>query len=210
MSDIDREETRSMAQMLKDAIDARLLEVHTAMPAAITSYDRGTNLAIVQPLLKRKYVDEDAAVNLPTISNVRVMHPTSAGGSAHVRLPIKTGDEGQLVFNERSIDLWLEEGGLVDPEDNRRFSLSDAVFYPGLTSKGNVLSSAGGANSLELKNDKMLIEMLPSGKVKIKNTLGASFLTQFDQLLTSLLGEPFIVNKGTISTIKALHATLKG
>lgn len=47
-------------------------------------------------------------------------------------LPVAVGDTGLLIFSDRSLDVWLATGGIVDPGDDRRHALSDAVFVPGL------------------------------------------------------------------------------
>lgn len=199
--------TKELCQIIRDGIDQRLADVHTAMPGKIVRYDRAKNLAEVQPQLKRKFIDEADARNLPAISNVPVLHPRS--GKAFIRIPIVAGDTGLIIFSERSIDLWLEKGSVIDPLDNRKFSLSDAMFIPGLGSNNDPLPTDGAATSVVIKNDAMLVELLASGKIKIKNGT-ADLLQLFDQTLTSLAGEPFIVNKATLLSIKTKLATLLG
>lgn len=177
-----RPATPTLAQVIKDGIEKELLEIHTAMPASIVSYDSKTNLAVVSPSLRRKYKSEENATDLPLIANVRVGHLKF--GNSHIRFPVKPGDEGYLQIMERSIDKWLETGGLVDPDDPRRFALSDGVFIPQLWSKKNPLASKGSPNSLEIRNAKSFIEVLPNGRFRISN--GSEELIK---LLTDLIGE---------------------
>ena len=172
------------ADILASAVEKRLCDVHTAMPAEISSYDSGTNLAIVVPVLQRKYVKDDDPVNLPLISNVPVAFPRM--GEGFLRFPVNSGDSGMLVFQERSIDRWLELGRRIDPEDPRKFSLSDAVFVPGLNPKNKPLEISAEASSLELKYKEAFIEITRDSKFKIKNK-SEELLTLFDDLLTALL-----------------------
>lgn len=160
-----RNETPSLAKVIQDMVAKELMEVHTAMPGVIVSYDYGKNMAVVQPSLKRKFKGGSAAVNLPLISNVPVAFPRM--GDAHIRFPINPGDEGQLIFNERSIDKWSTLGGTVDPEDPRKFHLSDAVFFPGPNSTPKAMKSKAKQTSIEIKNQKAWIEIMPNGKFKI-------------------------------------------
>lgn len=162
-----RENTPTLIQTLQAVIDASLCELHTALPCEIVSYDYAKNLAVVQPVLKRKYKNEDEAVELPTISNVPVSFQRM--GPAHLRLPIKPGQTGQLVFNERSIDGWLVSGGKIDPQDPRKHSLSDAVFYPGLNPTNKSMASSAAEDSVELKLNGAYLEILNNNKFKITN-----------------------------------------
>jgi len=159
--------TPNLLQLLDEIIDTKLLEVHTSLPATIVSYDYDKNLAVVKPSLKRKYKKEDSPVELPLINDVPVGQYRL--GESWIRLPVNVGDEGQLIINERSIDKWINEGGTVDPEDFRKFSLADAVFWPGLTSQKNLMKSKSKKTSIEIKNKKGIIEITADGKFKITN-----------------------------------------
>src|SRR5690606_33082216 len=63
-------------------------------------------------------------------------------GGFRVTFPVDAGDEVLLIFSESALDAWLTYGGEVDPVDDRRFSLSDAIAIPGLRNFSNPLSSA--------------------------------------------------------------------
>lgn len=163
----NRQITPTLIEVLKEVIETRVTEIHTALPCSVVSYDSDTNLAVVQPLLKRKYKSETESVSLPTISNVPVAFPRM--GPGHLRFPINAGDNGQIIFNERSIDKWLIQGGDIDPEDKRKHSLSDAVFYPGLNPNNDPIKLGGAPDSAELKLKDSYFEILGSGKFKITN-----------------------------------------
>lgn len=206
--------TPKLSETIKALIESHLLEIHTALPAKILSYDYGKNLAVVQPLLKRKYRTETSSILLPTISNVPVAFPRM--GNAWVRLPVNPGDEGKISFCERSIDKWLENGGAVDPDDPRKFSLSDAVFEPGLNSLKNLMVSPGAQDSLEINYNGSYFEILSNGKLKISNGTNELFeilvqLVTDLQTATDAAGFPF--NADTIAKFAALQVkleTLKG
>lgn len=145
-----RSATPTFAEVIRDALDARMSDVHVALPGRITSYDSTTQKASVKPLIKRGYMDEEgerAAESLPVVTDVPVMFP--GAGSYRITFPISSGDTGLLVFCSASLDRWLVRGGEVDPEDDRRNTLSDAVFYPGLRSFNSTSPAVAGAMSLE-------------------------------------------------------------
>lgn len=159
MAGVDQtSQTPTFAKVLRDAIDARLAEVHTCLPAEIVKFDKATNLADVSPCLKRKYAADEAVVDLPVIPSVPVVQPR--GGGAAILFDLKPGDPVLLVFSERSIDGWKTTGGKVDPKDPRKHHLSDAFAIPGGYPK-----SKPAAASL------VTVEFTVSG-VKIKNKIG--------------------------------------
>lgn len=174
--------TPNFNEAINKLIDAKLLELNTSMPAEVVSYDYDKNLAVVKPVIKRKYKGESEPVELPTISNVPVMFPRL--GPAHLRLPVKPKQTGELFFNQRSIDKWLSEGGIVDPLDGRRHDLSDAVFYPGLATNKDPMQSSAASDSIELKLNGSYFEILNSGKFKVTNGTEELF-----DLLVQLMGE---------------------
>lgn len=165
MAGTDNQETLDLGQTIRLGIEKSLCDLNVAMPCKIVSYDPTKNLAVVQPAFKRKYKSENSAINLPTISNVPVVFPRM--GDAQLTLPINKGDEGQLLFNQRSIDGWIDSGGEVDPLDSRKFALSDAVFFPGLHSQSKPLVRKGATTSAELRYKDSYIEIKQDGNIDI-------------------------------------------
>lgn len=130
--------TPTLGQVVRQALDVRLGAMRVSMPGRIESFDAATQLARVTPLLKEEYEnDEGAAVveALPVINNVPVFIP--GGGMFVDTFPIEAGDECLLIFSDRSLDVWKERGGVVDPVAADRHTLTDAVALVGVRSKPN-------------------------------------------------------------------------
>lgn len=121
------DETPTLPKILELAINKRLLDLHVSMPASIESYDG--RKANVRPLLKRQLRD-GTDFEFPIITNVPVIMPEASDSGMH--LPLAKGDTGTLLFCERSMDIWLVQGGCINPKDFRKHDLSDAQFIPGL------------------------------------------------------------------------------
>ncbi len=126
--------TPTLQSVIRAHVAAGLSDVNVALPGRVESYDSSRQRAVVQPLIRRGYADESGdrqAESLPAIAEVPVMFPGS--GDFSIDWPVARGDTGLLVFASASLDRWLALGGEeVDPEDDRRHALTDAVFYPGL------------------------------------------------------------------------------
>jgi hypothetical protein len=204
------EEADRLLQILKNAIENRLIEVHTGLPGKVTSVNTAANTVDVQPVLQRKYAD-DTVRNMPVIANVPLAFPRTA--SAHLILPVKKDDYVWLWFSERSLDNWLEKGGIVDPQDPRKFNLSDAVAYPGCYPKPLANDRFDGEN-LRIENDTASIELQPSGKMKIGAVGGEQLLQILFEALTALstasnAGGPLTSN-AAVSTLISRLQTLIG
>lgn len=127
------QQTPTLQDMIRGAIEARLANLHTAMPGVVKTYDPKTQTADVQPALKKKYADGEV-VNLPLLTKIPVIFPRTAAGYIH--LPLEPDDTVLIIFCERSIDSWRMQGGVIDPADYRKHALSDAVCIPGLFARG--------------------------------------------------------------------------
>lgn len=153
----------SLESVLAVAIDTYLKDVHTMLPGQIINFDPVEQLADVQIQLKRNVDDE--LINLPVLSQVPVRFFKS--GDFTITFPLKEGDEVALYFIERSIDNWLEDGGIQSPNDFRKFDLSDAYAVPTLYSQKQkiadfdpdnmVIKSTNGNSKITLKTDGTIL-----------------------------------------------------
>ncbi len=207
-----RGRTPTLQEVIRRAIDARLNDVHTAMPAVVVSYDATSQKANVQPQLQRKFKNDNLAINLPVITNVPVVFPRS--GQAFISFPVKAGDQVMLIFSERSLDRWLDSGGIVDPADRRKFHLSDAVALPGLYPFSDTV--AADPDDILIKNGDTELRVKNNGKFELKNAT-EELLDLFDQFLdavlaaktNTLLGPQPLVPPTLFTDIKTKLATLK-
>lgn len=138
-------------------------DLHTALPGKIVRYDASTQKADVQLLIKERYADESGATQareLPVIPAVPVQFP--GAGGYRITFPVANNDTGLVVFSEASLDKWLVSGGTVDPSDDRRHDLTDAVFLPGLRDFGHALGSAPTDRATFGKDDGLQIHVDPS------------------------------------------------
>lgn len=171
-------DTPSLAKVIEDTIDAKLLDLHTCMPAKVVKVDVTKAQCDVQPLFKRKYGDGEI-VKLPVITNVPISFYRA--GKCFISLPVHVGDLVELRFAERSLDVWLSKGGEIEPIDYRKFDLSDAVAYPGLYPFTDPPVGAT-ANDLIIKNDTTVITVKPSGEVEVQASSAIKLLSNLIEL----------------------------
>ena len=160
----------SLQDLLARFRESLLADLHTSLPGKIVRYDSSTQKADVQPLIKERYIDESGATqvrDLPVIPSVPVQFP--GAGGYRITFPIATDDTGLVVFSESSLDKWLVSGGTVDPSDERRHDLTDAVFLPGLRDFGHPLGSAATDRATFGKDDGLQIHV-DGNKIRIGTT----------------------------------------
>jgi hypothetical protein len=122
----------TLADAIRRAVECAVADLHVAIPARVERVDLAKALVDVKPLVKDRYSEDGATKvqSVPVVTNVPLVFP--GAGGMRITFPVTKGDTVLLVFSERSLDSWLVRGGEVDPLDDRRHSLSDAVAIPGL------------------------------------------------------------------------------
>lgn len=163
----------TLASNIKQGVDSRLKDLHTALPGIIETFDAAKQLATIQPAIRRIFVTRDGEQeilvpsDLPILINVPVIFPR--GGGFSLTFPVAKGDECLLVFCERSIDNWHETGNVKVPGARRFHSLSDATAFVGLSSLPNKVPNYDNTN-VQLKRDDGTVEftLLTNGTAKLK------------------------------------------
>lgn len=137
----------TLAKLIKSFIKYELDDVNVAIPGRVLEYNNEFQKATVQPIVKERYRDDQTAeedkdefgivqADMPVMIGVPVIFPSFNNGI--VSAPLRKGDLVQLLFNHRSLDLWLHSEDekfnpkTINPEDNRMHDYSDAVAIPGI------------------------------------------------------------------------------
>lgn len=164
---------QNMATALTNDIMSNL---RVALPGIIQSFDPETITCVVQPAVKG-YESDDAgkksSLSLPLLVDVPVIFPR--GGGVTLTFPVKAGDECLLMFADRCIDFWWQNGGVQEPVDGRMHDLSDAFAIVGLQSCArkiaNISTSTAqlrtddGAAFIELDPGSHAVNVTTSGKL---------------------------------------------
>lgn len=163
-----------LESVIQTAIDTALKEVHTSLPAVVTKVDHANQLVDAQITIKRKM--NGVLINLPILIDVPIRYWKSKTFS--ITFPIEVGDHVKITFAERSIDTWLTEGGIQNPFDVRKFSLSDAFAEPVMYHQKDLIPDFDPVN-LEIKtnsgNTKIIVkseglEIITTGSTDITSS----------------------------------------
>lgn len=197
--------TPTIAEVIRRAVEARLVDVHTAIPARVTRYDATTCVVDAAPLVRAPETAEDGTVTytaLPVVTNVPVAFP--GAGGFRVTFPVAVGDTVLLVFTEASLDRWMQFGGEVDPEDPRRFALSDAIAIPGVRPAAQAVAAATDAVVVESTADIRLGTKTAAEAV----ALASKVATELNTLKSAINTAPVTPGDGGATFKAAIMAAL--
>lgn len=117
----------------------------------IVSFDGAKKTAQVQILFKRVLPD-GSNQSYPLLVDCPVF--TLQGGGGAIQFPIQPGDQCLLLFSDRRIDEWFENGAEAAPGDGRMHDMSDAIALVGINSANSALPS--------YPSDKVILSYLGS------------------------------------------------
>lgn len=139
-------------------------QLYTVTVGRVKSYDTVTQLADVELSIKIGYRDEfgDRKVSLqPVVTDVPVQQ--LGHGRVAFNVELVAGDPVVLLFSRDALDKWIKVAGTqpIDPGDDRRFSLTDAIALPGVRNlneklargSGNWIGNTSGPAYIEFKSD---------------------------------------------------------
>ncbi len=125
-----------LAEVLEGVRESASADIRVSCVARVVRWDASKPREVdVQPVHKRAYLDEEGnrtPEKQPVIPSVPLVYP--GGGGFVVTWPMAVGDEVLLVFSDDSLDKYLQTGGGsdIDPADDRRHHLTDAVAIAGV------------------------------------------------------------------------------
>lgn len=152
ISRAEREDVRETSY--RDLIMAARMDLHTAMPGIIQSFDAARMTCTIQPAIRGAIIAPTGraeAADLPLLVDCPVVFP--GGGGYILTYPLKAGDEALIVIAERCIDAWWQSGGVQAAAEYRLQDLSDGFVIPGPRSQPHVVTGGVGMTGAELRTD---------------------------------------------------------
>lgn len=139
----------TLVEVLNDAVDRKLTDVHVAVPATVVLYNRITQRVTVQPAVKQPRFNDDGKLvyyAFPPIKNVPVAWPRV--GQAAMHGDLEPGDSVELLFHSQGIGEWRQGTQGAEPKDLRRHSFGYPVARPGLYPDTQPLQNPGEGFSI--------------------------------------------------------------
>jgi hypothetical protein len=129
----DQRNTPTITEAVDARIEAKLRDLNTVSVGRIESYDDSSGRASVQLIVERVRYGEDGereTAKRPLLVEVPIVY---LGASTRlIKYLIGAGDLAVVMFAQHSLDRLLAVGGdTIDPGDERRHHLSDAIAITG-------------------------------------------------------------------------------
>lgn len=130
------ERSPRLGEIVNYALDLFRAGLYVGRPVRVDSVDNDKCTVDVVPMLQDSYTDDEENVNtyaLPIIPAIPILF--AEGNDFVDTFPIKKGDQGWILFADRSLDQWQQLGNAGDPVDPKtefRHSLpAKGLFLPG-------------------------------------------------------------------------------
>ena len=105
----------------------------------------------------------------PVIQDIPVVFPR--GGGCTLTFPVKAGDECLVIFSDRCIDFWWQNGETQNTSRTRSHSFSDAFVIPGPQSQAQKISGIStSAAQLRTDDGAAFVEVAAGGAITITSS----------------------------------------
>ncbi len=193
----------TFAEVLRKVLASDRLDLHTAIPGKVVSYDSATQTADVQPVAKTTVPTGEGAVEFeepPIIPNVPV--GWIRGGGASLQLALAPGDHVLLVFSEADIGTWRSSGQVPSqPADLARHDWSYPYALPCAAPSANTLRDVSGPHMEVPSGQVMTVGGDPSGQNFV--ALANLVTTELNRIKTDLTTLKAATSVGIGSTVAA-------
>lgn len=154
-------------QAIQDAISGG---IRVALPGTVISFDPNAVTATVQPAIQGYETDATGkkhSISLPVLVDVPVAFPR--GGGCTLTFPVKSGDECELIFNDRCIDFWWQSGGVQEPVSPRQHHIGDAIAFLGPMSQAKKIDGIStSAAQLRTDDGAAFVEVAAGHAITVK------------------------------------------
>lgn len=192
--------TPQLQDLLAEAQAETMRSTNCVKIGRIESFDGAKKTAQIQLLFKR--ILPGRVVSYPLLVDCPVF--TLQGGGGAIQLPIQKGDTALVLFADRDIDAWFQNGAEAAPATARVHDLSDGIALVGLNAENSDLSaypanearmSLAGAR-FALKGGKANVQNATSSLYQVLNDL----ILGLQGALCASPGSPLVDTTGKIAT----------
>jgi hypothetical protein len=205
--------TPEIEELIRTAIDSRLLDVNVSLPAIVVSYDATTQTCTVQIAIKRPLDTDDSEVVHETIAPIQnVPVGFQGGGTFSQHFSLTEGDTVLLVFSQWAFAQWRATGQISEAGDLRQHAPAYPVALPWYRPKGKPgpdsdEASMGQPDGLRLKFRE---DEIGVGDLSAPVALAPAVTSRLDALASALNGWVPVPNDGGAALKAALASWLGG
>lgn len=136
------------------------LNLQKVLPGIVQSYNRQTNRAVVKPAItgvasRGQKIPKDSLIDIPVFS--------MSGGGIVMSFPVKAGDKGWLIANDRNISIFKQNLEESAPNDYRKHCFNDSFFLPDKINDLHIGEEDEGAIVITTEDGAAKFSLKPEG-----------------------------------------------
>ncbi len=147
-----------LADLMAASSRSDSLDLRVCFPATVTEVQDGGARVKLLPDIKNVLHGETGELILEQIelSEIPVMtYGQGAADGGYLQFPVRVGDKGMVIVNDRNIGGWYDTGLPDQPSGYEAHTVSDGVFWPGLRDSTRALTQDPTAAVLEHDSIKL-------------------------------------------------------
>jgi len=207
----------TLARLISDMIEQRLLELWAPFPGKVVSYDASTQTATIRPGIKFPIQQDEAGsypdeLEIPDLEEVPVRMPL-AGGGWRISTSLQADDLVMVHVTFRDLERWLAgSGDAVQVPQCRHHDINDCWAEPwdhGTSTTDNLVLEGHGIQIQINTDGKVYVKGSGTTSPVIVDGVALSFHTQLASALTevqsvlSMFGLPAVNLTAMISSLSA-------
>ena len=141
-------------------------------PAIVNEYDREKNIVTITPAIKEATTEESIE-----LCKMEVPCIVIGGGGWVTSYPLRKGNTGWLLTNDKDISLFLKSKEISEPNTYRRHDFADSVFLPDVISdfkydkkedeKSVVFQNIKGEIKAAIDDESLRVKFKDKTKIKV-------------------------------------------
>lgn len=181
--------TPGIGELVAIIVEERLLDVWTAFPGKVVSYDADAQTAVIRPGIKLPVSQDEAGsyaaeLEIPDLDDVPVRMPW-AGGGWKITAGLQAGDTVVCHVMTRSLSEWLASPGRASRvAPGRHHDINDVWCEPWAPAQGTTAS-------LKIEGHGASIELTAAGDVKLNGGTQTAARTNDEIVITATTDPAF-------------------
>ena len=181
----NREEIKAIPLIWQNLLRQFAMDIETAIPAVVLSYDRADNIVTCRPAINRVTVENESVER----SEVVVPCLNLAGNGIGLNFPLKSGDTGWIIAADSDTENFKRTLAVSDPNTYEIHRYQHGFFIP---------DQVSGFEIAEEDSDALVIQTL-DGKTKIAIGAGQiSIASESNVKVNALTADVTAVTSATV------------
>lgn len=199
--------TKDLSGLLNEFKKIIFKELEKTIPVEVISYDNTKNRVNVKCLLYDEIADNKKIEKMPFLDIPVFIY---GAGDFFITFPIKSGDKGWLISNDKDISNFKQNLTLSAPNTYLKHRYTDAFFLPDLINKNvdiNYLTIGSNTTNLKIKENEININSKKTNIVSNETNISDKLNIDGETTINNILNVNNIINASSLNISGSGSAT---